>query len=344
MPGGKEVSNKQVIFKKYLVGWPSEADMEVVTTTKKLELKEGSKEVFLKVLYLSCDPYMRWRMASSTDSYVPPFEPGKPLSGFGIGKVIFSSDPGFEENDLVEGMMNWEEYSIGTKLRKIETTPGVPLSYWLSALGTTGLTAYIGLLHLSSPKKGETVYVSAASGAVGQMVGQFAKLSGCYVVGSAGSKQKIDLLTGKLKYDKAFNYKEEPDLDAALKRYCPKGIDIYFENVGGKMLDAVLLNMNLFGRIPVCGMISQYNLEQPDGIYNLVAVVKRQIKIQGFLQFEYHDLIPEFTEKVLGWFKEGKLEVIEDIANGLEEGPKALLGVLSGKNVGKQSVKVADDT
>ncbi|CAM6127772.1 unnamed protein product [Calypogeia fissa] len=342
MPGAKEVRNKQVILKKYVVGWPTEEDMELVTTTKKLEVKEGSKKVIVKVLYLSCDPYMRGRMSGFKDSYVPPFEVGKPLSGSGVGKVIMSSDPEFKENDLVVAMMNWEEYSVAWGLRKIDTTE-VPLTYWLSALGMPGFTAYVGLFRICEPKEGETVYVSAASGAVGQMVGQFAKLVGCYVAGSAGSKQKIDLLLEKFKYDKAFNYKEEPDLDAALKRCCPKGIDIYFENVGGKMLDAVLLNMNVFGRIPVCGMISQYNLEKPDPIYNIGNLVPKRIKMQGFLNFDHEDIFPDFKEKVLGWLKEGNLEVVEDIAHGLEEGPKAVLGMLSGKNVGKMGVKVADD-
>jgi NADPH-dependent curcumin reductase CurA len=190
MTKGKEVGNKQVLLKRYVVGWPTEADMELVTTTKKLEL-QGTKEVLLKVLYLSCDPYMRGRMTDTTSSYIASFQPGKPLSGYGIGKVILSGDPDFVENDYVFGTMNWEEYSNGLGLQKIDPSI-VPLSYWLGALGMTGLTAYVGLFEIGKPKKGETVYVSAASGAVGQMVGQFAKLSGCYVVGSAGSKQKVE--------------------------------------------------------------------------------------------------------------------------------------------------------
>ncbi|CAM6120238.1 unnamed protein product [Calypogeia fissa] len=342
MGKGEEVSNKQVLFKRYVeTGWPTEADMEVVTTTKKLELKEGSKDVLVKVLYLSCDPYMRGRM-KTLPSYIPPFSPGQPLSSFGIGKVVLSNDPTFAENDIVSGALNWEEYSLGFRLQKIDAST-VPLTYWLGALGMPGFTAYAGLFDIGKPKKGETVYVSAAAGAVGQMVGQFAKLAGCYVVGSAGSQEKVKLLKEKFKYDEAFNYKEEPDLDAAVKRCCPKGIDIYFENVGGKMLDAVLLNVNVFARIIACGMISQYNLETPEGIYNLNLIVKKRVKIQGFLQSDHLQLMPEFQQKVLGWFKEKQLEYVEDIAVGLEQGPKALLGVLSGKNVGKQSVKVADD-
>ncbi|BBM99271.1 2-alkenal reductase (NADP+) [Marchantia polymorpha subsp. ruderalis] len=339
---GTEVTNRQVLFKNYVVGWPKESDMEVVTTTKKLELREGQKDVILKVLYLSCDPYQRGRMRDSLDSYIPPFTPGKPLDGYGVGKVVLSNDPDFKENDIVEGLMAWEEYSLGFKLTKIESD-AVPVSYYLGALGMAGFTAYVGFFHVCQPKKGETIYVSAASGAVGQMVGQFAKLFGCHVVGSAGSAQKVDLLKNKFGYDEAFNYKEEPDLDAALKRYCPEGIDMYFENVGGKMLDAVLMNMKVFGRIAVCGMVSQYNNVEQDPIYNLNYTVKRRIKIQGFLQSDFVHLRPEFKKTVVEWFKEKKLEYVEDMADGIEKGPAALIGMLAGKNVGKQGIKVADN-
>ncbi|KAG6552830.1 hypothetical protein Mapa_005485 [Marchantia paleacea] len=338
---GTEVTNRQIIFKDYVVGWPKESDMELVTTTKKLELREGQKDVILKVLYLSCDPYQRGRMRNAVDSYIPPFTPGKPLDGYGVGKVVQSNDPDFKENDLVEGLMAWEEYSLGFKLSKIESDV-VPVSYYLGALGMAGFTAYVGFFQVCEPKKGETIYVSAASGAVGQMVGQFAKLFGCHVVGSAGSAQKVDLLKNKFGYDEAFNYKEEPDLDAALKRHCPQGIDMYFENVGGKMLDAVLLNMKVNGRIAVCGMISQYNNEVHEPIYNLNVTVKRRLKIQGFLQSDFIHLKPEFKKTVVEWFKEKKLEYVEDIADGLEKGPAALIGMLAGKNVGKQGIKVAD--
>ncbi|KAI7745822.1 hypothetical protein M8C21_023288 [Ambrosia artemisiifolia] len=192
----------------------------------------------------------------------------QPIEGLGVAKVVDSTHSNFKKGDLVWGWTKWEEYSIindPQMLFKIEDTE-VPLSYYTGILGMPGLTAYVGFYDICAPKKGEYVFVSAASGAVGQLVGQFAKLSGCYVVGSAGTKEKVDLLKSKFGFDEAFNYKEEQDLDAALKRYFPDGIDIYFENVGGKMLEAVLSNMRLNGRISVCGMISQYNLEQGDGV------------------------------------------------------------------------------
>uniref|UniRef100_A0A2N9F2Z4 Alcohol dehydrogenase-like C-terminal domain-containing protein n=1 Tax=Fagus sylvatica TaxID=28930 RepID=A0A2N9F2Z4_FAGSY len=206
-----------------------------------------------------------------------------------------------------------------------------------------GLTAYGGFYEVCSPKKGEHVFISAASGAVGQIVGQFAKLFGCYVVGSAGSKEKVELLKNKFRFDEAFNYKEEPDLDAALKRYFPKGIDIYFENVGGKMLDAVLLNMREHGRIAVCGMISQYNLDKPEGVHNLMYLISKRIRIEGFLVFDYYHLYPKFVELVLSYIAEGKIVYVEDIAEGLESGPAALVGLFTGRNVGKQIVLVAHE-
>lgn len=263
-----EVSNKQILLKNYVNGFPKESDMELKISTAKLKVPEDSNTILVKNLYLSCDPYMRPRMKKTEGSYTDSFTPGSPLVGFGVAKVVDSAHPKFKKDDLIWGITGWEEYSIikaPETLFKIHNTD-VPLSYYTGILGMPGITAYGGFYELCSPKKGETVYVSAASGAVGQLVGQFAKLVGCYVVGSAGSKEKVELLKNKFGFDEAFNYKEEQDLSAALKRYFPDGIDIYFENVGGKMLDAVLLNMRIRGRIAVCGMISQYNLEQNEGV------------------------------------------------------------------------------
>ncbi|KAK7833196.1 2-alkenal reductase (nadp(+)-dependent) [Quercus suber] len=204
-----------------------------------------------------------------------------------------------------------------------------------------GLSAYVGFYEVCSPKKGEYMFISAASGAVGQLVGQFAKLMGCYVVGSAGSKEKVDLLKRKFGFDDAFNYKEETDLDAALKRYFPEGIDIYFENVGGKMLDAVLLNMKDHGRISVCGLVSQYNLDQPEGVQNLMCLIYKRIHMKGFAVSDYYNIYPKFLDVMLPYIREGKIMYVEDIAEGLESGPAALAGLYSGRNVGKQVVLIA---
>ncbi|RZC02618.1 2-alkenal reductase (NADP(+)-dependent), partial [Glycine soja] len=207
--------------------------------------------------------------------------------------------------------------------------------------GMAGMTAYAGFFEVGSPKKGENVFISAAAGAVGQLVGQFAKLTGCYVVGSAGSKEKVDLLKNKFGFDEAFNYKEELDVNATLKGYFPEGIDIYFENVGGKTLDAVLLNMRVHGRIPVCGMISQYNLTQLDGVTNLANLIFKRVKMEGLLVNDFYHLYPKFLDFVLPHIREGKVLYVEDIAEGLENGPAALVGLFSGRNVGKQVLVVA---
>uniref|UniRef100_A0A5B7BVA4 Putative 2-alkenal reductase (NADP(+)-dependent) n=1 Tax=Davidia involucrata TaxID=16924 RepID=A0A5B7BVA4_DAVIN len=346
MADGEEVSNKQIIFRDYVSGFPKESDMFVKTSsTIQLKIPEGSEAVLVKTLYLSCDPYMRNRMKNISYADAEPFTPGSPVSGFGVGKVLDSGHPNFTKGDLVWGITKWEEYSLIATVEtlfKIQHTD-VPLSYYTGILGMPGMTAYAGFYEVCSPKKGEYVFISAASGAVGQLVGQFAKLSGCYVVGSAGTKEKVDLLKKKFGFDEAFNYKEEQDLVAALKRYFPDGIDIYFENVGGKMLDAVLLNMRNHGRIAACGMISQYNLEQPEGVHNLLCLVTKRVRMEGFVVFDYLHLYQKFLDMVLPYIKKGKITYVEDIAEGLESGPAALVGLFSGLNVGKQVVVVAHE-
>nr|XP_023895559.1 2-alkenal reductase (NADP(+)-dependent)-like isoform X3 [Quercus suber] len=303
--------------------------MQVINGTMNLKLQEGSHGIVVKNLYLSCDPYMRSRMTRVEGPNVfTSYSPGsQPLTGFGVAKVLDSGHPNFKKGDLIWGTTSWEEYSLITVLEglfKIEHTD-VPLSY------------YTGIL-----------------GAVGQLVGQFAKLMGCYVVGSAGSKEKVDLLRNKFGFDEAFNYKEETDLVGALKRsvssslflsvtwYFPEGIDIYFENVGGEMLDAVLLNMKDHGRISVCGQVSQYNiLDQPEGVQNLMCLIYKRIHMKGFVVFDYYNIYPKFLDVMLPYIREGKIMYVEDIAEGLESGPAALVGLYSGRNVGKQVVLFA---
>ncbi|KAK4750332.1 hypothetical protein SAY87_027781 [Trapa incisa] len=340
-----ELRNKQVILKRYVSGFPSKDDFELKTSAIKSKVPEGSNEVLLQNLYLSVDPYMRLRMRKIVDGgdYFASFVPGSVISGGGVARVLDSGDPNFKKGDLVRGMTRWEEYTLITApetLFKIEHTD-VPLSYNTGILSAVGLTAYIGLFEICSPKKGEYIFVSAACGAVGHLVGQFAKLAGCYVVGSAGSKEKVDLLKNKFGFDEAFNYKEEEDVDAALKRYFPEGIDIYFENVGGKMLDAVLLNMRFHGRISVCGMISQYNTDRPEGPNNLMPLVYKRIRMEGFMVSDYYKIYPKYFDWVLPYIREGKIAYMEDIAEGLESCPHALVGLFSGRNIGKQVIRVA---
>ncbi|CAL9054358.1 unnamed protein product [Musa banksii] len=342
----KVVVNKKVVLKHYIPDGPAtESDMELVATdTLRLRLPPGSTAVLVKNLYLSCDPYMRSRMTKHDEpSYVSDLVPGTPITGYGVCKVLDSGHPDFKIGDYVWGITGWEEYSLITStegLFKINHTD-VPLSYYTGILGMPGFTAYVGFYEIGSPKKGERVFVSAASGAVGQLVGQFAKLMGCYVVGSAGSDEKVNLLKSKFGFNEAFNYKKEPDLNKALRRCFPEGIDIYFENVGGAMLEAVLRNMRLNGRIAACGMISQYNVERPEGVNHLFAIVTKRIRMQGFIVFDHFRSYREFEEKVVQYIKEGKIVYVEDIAEGLENAPAALVGLFAGRNVGKQLVIVA---
>ncbi|XP_044500535.1 2-alkenal reductase (NADP(+)-dependent)-like [Mangifera indica] len=344
--GEEMVKNKQVIFRDYVTGFPSESDMYISSSSLSLKVPEGSKSVLVKNLYLSCDPYMRILMEKvEANRDFASLTPGSPVTGLGVAKVVVSDHPEFKKGDLVWGPTGWEEYSLIKKPEaffKIHHTD-VPLSYYTGILGMPGTTAWAGFSEVCSPKKGESVYISAASGAVGQLVGQFAKLMGCYVVGSAGSKEKVKLLKNKFGFDEAFNYKEEHDLDAALKRYFPEGIDIYFENVGGKMLDAVLINMRVNGRIAVCGMISQYNLKQPEGVHNLMHIIPNRIRIKGFAAFDYYGQYSQFLDQVLPMIREGKIVYVEDIVEGLENAPGALIGLFTGRNFGKQVVLVAKE-
>ncbi|KQJ91825.1 2-alkenal reductase (NADP(+)-dependent) [Brachypodium distachyon] len=339
-----EVSNRSVALKRYVTGFPSEDDMELVTAAVTLAVPPGSAAVLVKNLYLSCDPYMRRRMTKHlVPSYIPDFVLSEAIPTFGVSKVVESGHPDFKAGDLVWGMIKCEEYTLVTKPQLIYKInhPEFPLSYYTGVLGMPGITAYAGFFDVSKPKKGEYVFVSAASGAVGQLVGQLAKITGCYVVGSAGSDEKVNLLKTKFGFDDAFNYKKEQDVNATLKRCFPEGIDIYFENVGGAMLDAVLLNMRMHGRVTVCGLISQYNLEQHEGVHNLFCVLTKRIRMEGFTSREYFGTYHKIEEEMAGYLKEGKITCVEDVAEGIENVPKALVGLFYGRNVGKQLVAVA---
>ncbi|KAL4574680.1 hypothetical protein LXL04_021516 [Taraxacum kok-saghyz] len=341
------VENKQILFKSYTNEYVKETDMELkLGSPMKLEAPKGSNAVLVKNLYLSCDPYMRGRMRDFNRSYMPPFSPGSAVEGLGVSKVVDSDDPNFKKGDFVAGITNWEEYTLihkTSELRKIQQDDGIPLSYHVGLLGMPGFTAYVGFYEVCAPKKGDYVYVSAASGAVGQLVGQLAKLHGCYVVGSAGTSQKVELLKNKLGFDDAFNYKDELDLESALTRYFPQGIDIYFDNVGGEMLDATLANMRAHGRVAVCGMVSQNTRTDTQSFRNMFSVISKRITIKGFLQSDFIHLYHRFLEDITSYYKEGKIVYIENMNHGLESAPTAFVGLFSGKNVGKQVICVASE-
>jgi NADPH-dependent curcumin reductase CurA len=335
-----EIMNREIRLAAHPVGWPKASDFELVETSLP-EPAEG--EVLARNIYMSVDPYMRRRMVDQK-SYMPGFQLGEALQGGAIGRVLASKAPDFSEGDFVSSMLGWREYfaAPGAILRKIDPK-GAPLSYHLGVLGMPGLTAYVGLLDIGQPKAEETVFVSAASGAVGSVVGQIAKLEGCRVVGSAGSDAKVKLLREELGFDAAFNYREVK-LDAALAEACPEGIDIYFDNVGGAQLDAALLRMNPFGRIPACGMISQYNVEgPPPGLRYLATIIANRITLKGFIVSDHFNRLPDFQADMSRWLSEGKIVVKETVIEGIENAVAAFLGMLRGENIGKMIVKLGPD-
>ncbi|GAB4855912.1 hypothetical protein Ancab_024552 [Ancistrocladus abbreviatus] len=341
--------NKKVLLKNPIKGYPKESDFALEFERSDCSRGRGGITV-VKNLYLSCDPYMRHRMSNHTTQQQPGtvlstvFTSGSVLKGYGVAEVVESANPDFKEGDFVWGMTGWEEFTVISDpvgLTKIKYTD-VPLSYYAGILGMSGLAAYYGFYNICSPKRGETVYVSSAAGGVGHLVGQFAKLVGCYVVGSASTNQKVDLLKKKLGFDDAFNYTEEGDLSAALKRCFPEGIDIYFDNVGGHMLDEVLLHMRCHGRIAACGMISQYNLDNPDSLNNLFIMILKRLQIEGFIETDIRHIYPDYLELARQYLKEGKLVYIEDAAQGLDKAPSAFVGMFHGHNTGKQIVCVGN--
>ncbi len=298
-------------------------------------------EILLKGLYYSVDPYMRGRM-NDAKSYTPPFEIDKPLNGSVIGKVTESNLDNFKTGDVVVGHFPWQKDFIATEkeLTKIDTNLA-PASYYLGILGMTGLTAYFGLMHIGKPKAGETVVVSGAAGAVGIVVGQIAKIQGCHVVGIAGSDEKTKLLTTEFGLDEAINYNTTADMNKAIAAACPKAVDVYFDNVGGEISDAVIKNIAFHARIPLCGQISLYNsTEIPMGPRLQPMLLTRSVLMQGFIISNFQDRFPEGIQQLAQWLKDDKLKFTETIEHGFENLPKALLGLFSGENTGKMIVEV----
>ena len=300
----------------------------------------GHGEVLLEGMYYSVDPYMRGRM-NDAKSYVPPFETGQPLSGGVVAKVIESKSGNFKSGDIITGNLPWRKQMIAPEkdIRKIDTAIA-PASYYLGILGMTGLTAYFGLMHIGKPKAGETVVVSGAAGAVGMAVGQIAAIHGCYVVGIAGSDEKIKALKEDYGFDDAINYKTTPDMKKAIAETCPKGVDVYFDNVGGEISDAVISNINFHARIPLCGQISLYNsTEIPMGPRPQPMLLTRSVLMQGFIVSNFQSEFSEGLEQLTTWVKEGRLKSAETIEHGFEKLPQALLGLFKGDNTGKMIVE-----
>ena len=297
-------------------------------------------QVLLQGLYYSVDPYMRGRM-NDAKSYAPPYEVGKPIMGGVVAKVISSKAAGFTAGDLVTGALPWSVYTVANEqsIRKIDVSIA-PASYYLGVLGMTGLTAYFGLVDIGKPKAGETVVVSGAAGAVGVVVGQIAKEYGCHVVGIAGTDEKVQLLKTQFGFDEAINYKTTTDMKKAIADACPHGVDIYFDNVGGPISDAVIANINFHARIPLCGQISSYNsTEVPMGPRLQPMLLTRSALLQGFIIGNYQARFPEGMQALAAWVAAGKLKFTETIVDGFHELPNAFLSLFSGENTGKMIVK-----
>ena len=333
--------NRQITLASRPVGYPKESDFNLVEVPIPTP---GDGEVLVRTLYLSVDPYMRGRI-NAAKSYAANVEIDEVMVGSVIAEVIETEHPNFEVGDIVNAGIGWQEYGVvgGDGLRKIDPTIA-PISTAGGILGMPGLTAYFGLLEVGKLQERETVFVSGAAGAVGSVVGQIAKIKGCRVVGSAGSDEKVAYIVDELGFDDAFNYKEVTDYHEELQRLFPDGIDVYFDNVGGVITDAVFLNLRIKGRVVICGQISQYNLEKPEtGPRFLWHMITKRARIEGFLVSEFADQHAEALVEMSEWVRQGKLKYRETIEDGgIESAPAAFISMLKGGNIGKQLVKIAD--
>ena len=328
---------RQFVLLKRPSGLPDESVFGLEEIKKPTEIKDD--ELSLHGLYYSVDPYMRGRM-NDAKSYVPPFSLHQPIDGSVVARVTESKAKSFKVGDLVFGQLPWatDMTVCSSQVEKIGSTDEAHASEYLGVLGMTGLTAYLGLLEIGKPKAGETVVISGAAGAVGCVVGQIAKIKGCGAVGIVGSAEKKKLL--KEHFDQTINYKDADDLESLIKKACPKGIDVYFDNVGGTISDAVLKNMNFHGRVVVCGQISLYNSkEAPQGPRLQPLLLVRSISMQGFIVHDFKEKFPETLKVLSQWLREGKLKSSETIMKGFSNLPKAFIGLFSGKNIGKMIVK-----
>ncbi len=329
--------NKVIVLANRPVGKPSSSDFRF-EEIEKPEPVEG--EVLLRTTYVSVDPYLRGRM-SDAKSYVPPFELNKPMSSAIIAEVVESRNQDFEVGEFVHGALEWKEFQTanGKGLTKVDTS--IDLSAYLGVLGMTGLTALMGLQEIGKPKQGETLVVSGAAGAVGSIVGQIGKIFGCKVIGIAGSDEKVATLKSKFSFDEGINYKTTKDMQKAIAAAAPDGVDIYFDNVGGDISDAVIFNMNKYARIALCGTISSYNdTEAASGPRLQPYLLKNSMLMQGFIVSNYADKFPEGVKQLSEWLKAGKLQHRETIVEGFDQIPQAFLDLFEGKNEGKMVVKV----
>ena len=333
------IISKYVALKNYIpTGLPKETDFEI--KSKEISINK-KKNILVSNSWISVDPYMRARM-TERKNYKPPFKIGEEMEGYAIGKVEISNDKSFNVGDLVFSSQGMRDNFVcsADKLKKLKAID-MPIQSYLGPLGMTGHTAYIGLLKHGELKAGQTVLVSSAGGSVGSTVCQIAKNLGCKVIASTGSDEKVDWLKNELKVDYAFNYKKVENLVLHLKEICPDGFDLYFDNVGGDFLESAIFQMKNFGRIVVCGRISQMNVTTPgSGIKNMAHVLVKRLTIKGFLIFDHENEREPFETDMLKWLSEGKVKFKETIYTGIESAPKSFIDLLKGKNTGKMLVKI----
>ncbi len=336
--------NRQILLASRPEGVPTAQNFRLVEVSVP---EPGEGEVLYRAIYLSLDPYHRGRM-NAGESYAEPVPIDGVMGGSSVGIVVASRSPDFSPGDFVLGYGGWQDYAVtpGTDLRKLDPSQA-PITASLGVLGMPGLTAYSGLLRIGEPKAGESVVVAAASGPVGGTVGQIARLKGCRTIGIAGTTEKCDFVRNELGFDDCISHRRD-DLAAALAAACPDGIDVYFENVGGKVFDAVYPLLNFFARIPVCGVITRYNVADtppgPDRLPGFLtdSLIKR-FRTQGFIVTDFEDMYGDFARDMARWVREGKVRFKEDIVDGIENVPTTFIGLLAGKNFGKQLVRISDD-
>lgn len=336
-------NNRRVVLASRPTGLPSVADFRIEDGAIP-QITDG--QILLRILYLSLDPYMRGRM-DAAESYAPPVEIGAVMEGGTVAAVVESRHPDFSPGDIVLSHSGWQSYSVsdGIGLRKLDPA-AAPVSTALGVLGMPGFTAYAGLLTIGQPKAGETVVVAAASGPVGSAVGQIARIKGARAVGIVGGPEKLAFARDELKFDAVVDHRS-PDFADQLRHACPQGIDVYFENVSGTVWDAVFPLLNTFARIPVCGLIAQYNETGPFPGPDRLPLVMRKIltkslTIRGFIQREFADQRPNFYREMAGWIADGRVHYREDVVDGLDRAPEAFIGMLQGRNFGKLLVRVAE--
>jgi NADPH-dependent curcumin reductase len=334
-------THRRVVLARRPPAEPAEADFRIEEAPVP---EPGPREVLVRNIYMSLDPYMRGRMRDAA-SYAAPVAIGEVMTGGTVGEVVKTNSTAFKVGDIVEDRLGWQEYAIGggPLMRKVDPSLA-PISTANGVLGMPGMTAYFGLLDVGQPKAGETVVVSAASGAVGQIVGQLAKLSGCRAVGIAGGPRKCAFVKETLGFDDCIDYKATKDLTAAVKAACPNGVDVYFDNVGGPVSDAVFLNLNFWARVSLCGSISQYNAASPElGPRLLGLFVGRRVSMRGFIVWDFNGKYAPAMRQMGEWVRSGRIKYKEDIVEGIENAPRAFIGLLRGDNFGKLQVRLGPD-